>query len=339
MQIQTPRNELCWHDASNLTIEGRGWTSTENPYHRLPPKAKHIVNERHWNLSRCPAGMTVHFSTNAPSLSVKWDAAPAHPGFTGLDLYVKHQNNWRWLAVAAASQTLNEKQLFADIPVQTRHYMLYLPLFHQVEQVELGTPAGFEINATTPRTEKPVVFYGTSITQGSRASRPGMCYTAILGRWLDTPALNLGFSGNGTMEPNFVDLLCELDPAAYVIDCMPNMTEPIIQERVEPAVRKLRSVRPETPIVLIDNMLYCDAFLKPDRMNRYLSSNQAQHAAYEQLVQDGVTNLHHVKDEGLIGTDGEATIDGTHFTDLGYMRFSENLFELLKELTKKPNHN
>ena len=335
MQVQTSRTEWCWHDASELTIEGRGWPDTEPIYHRLPARAESIVNERHWKLSRCPAGMAVRFSTDAPSLSVRWDADPAPAGFTGMDLYVKHEGTWRWLAVAAATQSLNEKQLFADLPIERREYMLYLPLFYQVQQVQVGIPASFELHAATPRTEKPVVFYGTSITQGSRASRAGMCYSAILGRWLDTPVLNLGFSGNGTMEPTFIDLLCELDPAVYVLDCLPNMEETIIRERAVPAVKKLRSARPDTPIVLVDNMQYCDAFLKPHRMQNYLSSNAAQHAAYERLVQDGVRQLHYVKDDGLIGTDGEATVDGTHFTDLGYMRFSEHLFGVLKQMIVK----
>jgi lysophospholipase L1-like esterase len=159
-----------------------------------------------------------------------------------------------------------------------------------------------------------------------------MCYTAILGRWLDTPVINLGFSGSGIMEPEVIDLLCELDPSVYVLDNMPNMEEPAINEREESAIRKLNAARPKAHIVLVDNMLYCDAFLKKARMNRYASSNRAQYAIYEKLVREGMQNLHYVKDDGLIGTDGEATVDGTHFTDLGYMRFSEKLFATLRKL-------
>ncbi len=332
MKSEIQRNNLCWHDASMLTVEGRGWRDTEVFYERLPARAREIVNQRHWEHARCPAGMTIHFSSNAPSLSVKWDGFKGQAGFSGLDLYVRHDGRWRWLAVATAAQPLNEKELFAGISGEFRDYMLYLPLFHQLQHVELGIPEGAEIKATTPRDKKPVVFYGTSITQGSRASRAGMTYCAILGRWLDHPVMNLGFSGNGNMEPRFVDLLCELDPAAYVLDCLPNMTAPLVGERVEPAVRKLRAARAAAPIVLVDSMLYCDAFLKTHRKNRYLSSNRAQYAVYQKLVREGMGNLHYIRDGDLIGADGEATIDGTHFTDLGYMRFSEKLFEHLKKM-------
>lgn len=311
-----------------MTVEGKGWKDTESFYERLPARARGLVTEKHWKHAQCSAGMTVHFTTNSPSLCVRWDGFRDHAGYSGLDLYVRHNGKWRWLAVAAATQSLNAKTLFSELPVQPREYLLYLPLFHQVQQVAVGIPAGFDLKATPPRNASPIVFYGTSITQGSRASRAGMTYCAILGRWLDTPVLNLGFSGNGNMEPGFVDLLCELAPSVYVVDCLPNMTAPLVEERAEIAIRKLLSAHAETPIVLVE-MVYADAFLKPCRMTRCRAANNVQHAVYERLVREGLRNLHYVRADTLIGTDGDATIDGTHYTDLGYRRYAETLYETL----------
>ena len=101
---------------------------------------------------------------------------------------------------------------------------------------------------------KPLVFYGTSITQGGCASRPGMVHTAILGRWLDRPVINLGFSGNGTMDPEMADLMAELDPALYILDCLPNINAAQVAKRVVPFVRTLRKARPETPILLVEDL-------------------------------------------------------------------------------------
>lgn len=323
---------LCWHDARALTIEGKGWQDTASFYERLPVKARDIVNEKHWKHAQCPAGMTVRFSTNSPALFARWDGLAEQPETSagGLDLYVRHAGQWRWLGY-----TTGHKPLFEHLPVQYRDYLLYLPLFYPVQRVELGLPDGFEIKATEPRSHAPVVFYGTSITNGSRASRAGMAYVAILGRWLDTPVLNLGFSGNGDMDPRFIDLLCELDPSVYVLDCLPNMTAARVAERAEPAVRKLRAAHVATPIVLVE-MFYCDAFLKPHRQERCDASNKAQHAAYGKLVRSGIQGLHYVRGEGLIGTDGEATIDGTHYTDLGFMRCAERLYQTLRPMTDTP---
>lgn len=338
MAIPDPGKNLVWHDASELTIEGKGWENTGFSYDRFPLKARSIVRDPVWQLSRCPAGINIRFSTNSPALSVKWDGfnsmvhMPA-TGVSGLDLYVRHRGKWRWLAIGRPSAELNETQLFSGIPEKPRDYVLYLPLYNPVRKIELGIPYPYELKASPHRNKKPVVFYGTSITQGGCASRPGMCYPSLMGRWLDIPAINLGFSGNGIMEPEVIDLLCELDPAIYVLDNMPNMEESSIKERAESAIKKLRKTHIETPIVLVDNILYCDAFLKKDRMSRYTSSNRAQYAVYEKLVREGIDNLYYIKDNGLLGTDGEATVDGTHFTDLGYLRFSKKLFPLLKKLT------
>ena len=160
-----------------------------------------------------------------------------------------------------------------------------------------------------------------------------LAYGAILGRWLDTPVLNLGFSGNGDMAPAFIDLLCELNPAVYVLDCLPNMTAPLVEERVEAAIRKLRAAPAATPIVLVE-LVYCDAFLKPHRLQRYMAANKSQHAVYAKLVREGIGDLHYILGEGLIGTDGEATIDGTHYTDLGFVRFAEKLYQTLRPMAE-----
>jgi len=337
MAVKEPGKDLLWYDAARLTIEGRGWPETEATYSRLPAWAKGVVREQIWSLGKCSSGLSIHFSSNTPSLAVRWDGnrAMTHmpaTGVSGVDLYVRHEGKWRWLAVGKPQKDVNQLQLFSDIGSEEREYILYLPLYNPVNKVELGLPASFELKAKPPSRKKPVVFYGTSITQGGCASRPGMCYTAILGRWLEYPTINLGFSGNGIMEAEVIDLLCELDPSVYVLDNMPNMQEDGIREREEAAIRKLKRARPGTPIVLIDSMLYCDAFLKKSRRDRCVSSNRAQYAIYEKLLKEGLTGLYYIKDDGLIGSDGEATVDGTHFTDLGYLRFSEKLFPVLRQI-------
>src|SRR5690606_24273204 len=130
---------------------------------------------------------------------------------------------------------------------------------------------------------RPLVFYGTSITQGGCASRPGMVHTAILGRRLDRPVINLGFSGNGRLEIEVGKLLAELDPAVYIIDCLPNASEKEVAERTEPLVRLLREHRPDTPIVLVEDRSYTDAFLVTSKRQRNLSSRAAFRAAFERL--------------------------------------------------------
>src|SRR5205823_4863904 len=156
-----------------------------------------------------------------------------------------------------------------------------------------------------------IVFYGTSIVHGGCASRPGMSYPAILGRRLDRPFINLGFSGNGKMEPEIAALLASLDPAAYVLDALPNMTEPEIVERYVWFVQTLRAARPTAPLVLVDAPTYCAGWLRPDSRARTTGPRASFAAVAEQLRNEGIS-FHVVNGDVLFGPDGDATVDGVH---------------------------
>ncbi len=171
--------------------------------------------------------------------------------------------------------------------------MVYLPLYNGVESVEIGVTTNSICEPAPVRTRKPIVFYGTSILQGGCASRPGMAYPAIVGRWLDWPTINLGFSGNAWSEPELAQLLAELDPQVYVLDPLPNMTEVKVRERMEPFVKTLRAAHPKTPIVLVENVEYCDAPFA-EGWRGYIKSNAALKTAYENLKRSGVRNLQYV---------------------------------------------
>jgi hypothetical protein len=171
--------------------------------------------------------------------------------------------------------------------------------------------------------QKPIVFYGTSITQGGCASRPGMVHTAIIGRKLEMPVVNLGFSGNGRMEPALAELIADIDAAAYVLDCLPNMDAALVKERIEPFVKILRARRPATPILLVEDRSYTNGVFLAAPRRRNETSRKELRAAYERLTAAGVPGLRYVPGEHLLGDDGEGTVDSSHPTDLGFMRQAE----------------
>lgn len=325
-----PDEKTRWYDIAHLNLEGRGWTQTEAFYDRLPAKAKGVVRDPVWKLSQDSAGLCVRFVTDATAFQARWTlrsetlALPQMPATaaSGLDLYVKTENGrWRWLSVGRPTKfPANSVELVKDIPAGKREYLLYLPLYNGVASVELGIPKDNTIAKVGPGGRKPIVFYGTSITHGCCASRPGMVHTAILGRQLNYPVINLGFSGNGKMEPEMADLLAELDPAVYLLDCLPNTTATEVTERVEPLVRTLRKAHPKTPIVLVEDRSYTDSFLVTSKRQRNLDSRAALRAAYNRLLAAGTQDLHYLPGEDLLGDDGEGTVDSSHPTDLGFMR-------------------
>ncbi len=338
--------ETLWYDLRLLDVEGKGWTDTKAFYDRLPAKAEGVVREPVWNLSRQSAGLCARFVTEATALQARWTltsanlAMPHMPatGVSGLDLYVKFEGHWRWLACGFPKEQTTRVALVNALPPGEREFLLYLPLYNGVSSVEIGLPKGTTLAKADPYGpghRKPIVFYGTSITQGGCASRPGMVHTAILQRRLGFPVINLGFSGNGRMEPEMATLFAELDPAVYVLDCLPNMSATEVTERVEPLVNVLRAERPDTPILLVEDRSYTDSFLVASKRQRNAESRAALKAAYDRLTKTGTKHLAYLTGDELLGDDGEATVDSSHPTDLGFFRQANAFEKALKPLLPK----
>lgn len=324
--------ELAWTDVADWAIEGRAFAERKATYDRLPARAEGVVRKAVWGLSRHSAGMVVRFTTNTPELRVRYRlteerlAMPHMPatGVSGVDLYGQDADGWRWIQVTRPSRRDVEQRLFANQPAngKVRDFQLYLPLYNGVEKLELGTVAGSKLKPMALRgpKQKPIVCYGTSITHGACASRPGMAWPAIVGRQLDREVVNLGFSGNGRMETAVGQFLCELDPSVFVIDCLPNMTPEHVAARTQPLVRQLRAKRKDTPILLVEDRTFAGAWFRESQRQDHERRREALRTACNELRRDGVENLHLLRGETLLGGDSEGTTDGSHPNDLGMMR-------------------
>ena len=129
-------------------------------------------------------------------------------------------------------------------------------------------------------------------------------------------------------------LLAELNPAAYVLDAVPNMTTAQVTNRIEPFVQALRQAHPKTPIVLVEEETYANGKFVQFQHERYVRNNAALKAAYARLRKAGVKNLYYIPGENLLGTDGEGTTDGSHPNDLGFLRQSEIFATVIEPLLK-----
>jgi len=332
-----------WYDIRELGVEGRGWSDTASFYERLPGRAKGVVRDGVWWLSQNSAGMYVRFVTDATAVSARWtlrstSLAMTHmpaTGVSGLDLYARQDGKWHWVGVGRPEKSAtNQEGLVGGLPKGPREFILYLPLYNGVESVQIGLPPEATLWRAPPwpvERAKPIVFYGTSITQGGCAARTGMAYPAIIGRHLDWPTINLGFSGNGQMEVEVARFMAEIDAAAFVLDCLPNISPEQVTERTAPVVAKLRAARPDTPIVLVESIAYQAGAVIPGVRQSYVAKNAALRAEYAKLVANGVEGLYCVEGEQLLGADGEATVDGTHPTDVGFLRIAAALEPVLRK--------
>eukprot|EP00009_Paramoeba_aestuarina_P014400 CAMPEP_0201534954 /NCGR_PEP_ID=MMETSP0161_2-20130828/57574_1 /ASSEMBLY_ACC=CAM_ASM_000251 /TAXON_ID=180227 /ORGANISM="Neoparamoeba aestuarina, Strain SoJaBio B1-5/56/2" /LENGTH=396 /DNA_ID=CAMNT_0047939859 /DNA_START=159 /DNA_END=1349 /DNA_ORIENTATION=- len=365
-----------WYDVGTgegaEAVRGRGFalnTTGYNPFVRLPESAEDVVPDAVWDLSLNSAGLHVVFETDATDLYVNYsltspDLDMVHmpaTGVSGVDLYcVDDTGVLRWAASSAnywgpTEQVTDDGHLLKGAtPQQKRTFVLYFPLYNGLNWLHIGA-SGFSSFTFIPPPVDPlrVVVWGTSIAQGAVACRPGMAYVNMLGRWLgreyyaNTPSvlplvemIDLGFSGNGMMQPSVVPFIAGVHPAdVFVIQCNPNMDPFQIATRTDPMVLALRHTHPTTPILLVEGHTYSNAWILPSVAEQQEKKRKALHASFDSLIKAGVENLYYLKgdmltcqDNELSGCDDEATVDGTHPSDLGNYRMTQLLSKTILPL-------
>ena len=328
---------LAWHRVAQWGVEGRAWPDLDRLryFDRFPAIAEGRVTDAVWNLSRDSAGMMVRFKTDATTIWTNYTlyrerlagANMTAIGASGIDLYARDSSGkWRWVGVSRPAGKIVRQEVIAGLAPGMREYAAYLPLYNGVDEISIGVPPAAHFEQLAPRSEKPIVFYGTSITHGASASRPGMAHPAILGRRLDLPVVNLGFSGNGRMDAAVGELLGKIDAAVYVIDCLPNMDAAMVREKCLPLVKQLRAARPNTPIVLIEDRRNTNSWILPVRDQHHTANHAALRESFAALEKEGVKGLFYLAGDDLMGADAEASTDGSHPSDLGFVRHAD-LFE------------
>ena len=342
MRLTEEHDNAKWVDSSALHTGGKGFVDTELPFHRLPARAKKLVRPDVWKESSRSSGVYVAFTTDSSRISAHWslldDLAPfpvmSVLASSGVDLYARDENGrWRWLSMGAPDTRHPCVDIVEGLPSGARDYLLYLPLYNVVTSLEIGIDQTATIVPHQPFPSiKPIVYYGSSIVHGIGASRPGMTHAAILSRRLNWPITSFGFSGSATMDIEVAELMAELDSILYIIDCLPNLAEPGITERIEPMVHKIREIRPDTPILLMEDRTYARAWLLADYQEYHDTGRRALRAAFERLIADGITGLHYLEGDTLLGNDDDATVDCSHPTDLGYTRYADVMEPVLRKI-------
>ena len=333
--------DLDWHNVTEWGVEGRILPNQERQrwFDRLPSSAESSVTPSVWSLSRDSAGMVVRFKTDAAAISVHYKVTKSNlgmphmpaTGVSGVDLYARDENGkWKWVQVTKPATQEVMAEIIKGLAPGYREYAAYLPLYNGVEFMSIGVKKGSKFEGLAPR-EKPIVFYGTSITHGACASRPGMVHTGILGRMLDLPVVNLGFSGNGRMDKAVGDYLVQIDAAAYVIDCLPNMGPADVTAKCIPLVQQLRAAKPNVPIVLVEDRRFTNDWILPEKKQFHTDNHAALRAAFDQLRADGVGSLYYIHGDSLYGNDTEGATDASHANDLGFMRQAEFFVPVLRK--------
>jgi lysophospholipase L1-like esterase len=301
---------------------------------RLPAKLKDTYRKPVWDLAQSPSGGRIRFRTNSGALAIRLEY-PGPPGMrnmhafgqTGVDLYA--DGVYRGTATAdgdSKAGKVQEHTYYKDQPRVDREITLYLPLYMSVKVLGIGLDPHGRVEPARPfAVDKPVVFYGTSITQGGCASRGGMSYQAILGRILNVDFINLGFSGNGKGEPELARAVTAIDASCYVLDfAQNNPTVESLREVYAPFLETIRSKHPQTPILVITPIYSSrEAWARDARLE---GMRELIRQAAAKRIAGGDGHLEIVEGTDLLGrSGGDGLVDGTHPNDLGFQWMAEGL--------------
>lgn len=334
--------ELTWSPVGGkFAVAGLPWfQENDGEFWRLPARSKETFPPAVWNLALDPTGGRIRFRTDSPTVAVKleWPRPPGmrnmHAfGQSGVDLYA---GDAYWGTAVpdkdAAPGKVYEHVYFRGQPRAMRDITIYLSLYSPVKVVAIGLEKDATVEAAKAfAVAKPVVYYGTSITQGGCASRAGMSYQAILGRRLNLDQVNLGFSGNGKGEAALARAVAEIDAAVYVLDfAQNNGGVESLSQVYDPFIAILRERRPETPIVAI-TPIYASNESTGSRRNEEMRAHIRK--VVSRRIADGDTRLQLIEGPDLLGPSRvDGLVDGTHPNDLGFQWMADGIGERLRKL-------
>ena len=315
------------------------WTGEGEAIHRLPASLGSYPELKGVNyLAKHSAGAAVRFRTNSKNIYLKSDLAyafdmphMAHTGSAGFDFFQDFDNGRDKHICVVRARTENitgqkpVSQKLASFPDSAeRDFVLWLPLYGSVKSLSIGLDEGAKILPPRKRSvDAPVVFYGSSVTQGGCASRTGNAYTTMLCRAVDAPQVNLGFSGNAKGEIPLAKAIASLDMSVFVYDYdfnAPNAEH--LAKTHEPFFLEIRKANPDLPVIMLTSCTY----RRKDRRDIIKRT-------YENALKRGDKNVYFIDGEEFFGgePDEYATVDNCHPNDLGFYLMYKRILPVLKE--------
>ncbi len=337
-------HSFIYHKIPSLSVLGQ--YHQEKGFNRLEQQSQGKVRPKVWQLSQHSAGLSIRFQSDSPYIAANWSLERERHmrnmtdiATSGLDLYIRKDSSWKYVASAIPNDLHNHQILTHNLSNSPQEYLLYLPLYNDITDLEIGVLP--ESNLSFEKKEEdvlPIVIYGTSITQGASASRPGLAYPSILSRTLGKEIINLGFSGNGRMEMELAEVICGIPNQLIIIDCTPNMSPVDISTYASSFINQIRDCHPDIPILIIENIPNASAPWNHEDAETWgsqtfeMQQTRTIREIFLQLQNKGMEDMHYLSSDGLIGNDTEATIDGIHPNDIGMMRIANQLEPVIRSI-------
>ena len=336
------REGMHLYNVTQAPFKLHGVIYQNNRFCRMPEKAAQTVSDGVALLHRRPSGGRVRFQTNSPYIILHAEmpviGRTAHfplTGTAGFDLYidVDGQETYYKTFVPPYGFTNGYESVVDFGSEELRNVTINFPLYSEVAALCIGLHDKAKLKGPKPyRYQEPVVFYGSSITQGCCASRPGNTYQAMLSRRIGFDYLNLGFSGNAKGEPQMASYIKELKMSAFVYDYDYNAPDVgYLQKTHEKMFQTVRAQQPDLPIVLMSIPRFRST-------GEFAEQLKVIRSTFEKARCAGDENVHLITGEQLFHSAGpDGTVDDCHPNDLGFFSMANALENTLKNILKGEN--
>ncbi len=344
------QNGVVFHDVRKppFRIYGLYNPEAEKDFKRLPDDVARKTNSGVASLYLNTAGGRVRFCTNSATVSIKAEMPImgkmshfALSGSCGFDLYIDEKNGDTHFSRGFKPPFHSECGFEASATFDTkkkRYFTLNFPTYSNIRNLYIGLDEGaFLGEGKKYLPVAPIVYYGSSITQGGCASRPGNTYESIVSQRMNIDHINLGFSGSGRGEDAISDYIASLKMSAFVMDYDHNSPSPEhLEETHHKMYSKIRKANRNIPIIMMSKSDFnCGYFMNAKRRNVIYSS-------YMQALNDGDRNVYFIDGESVFRGPYEniCTVDGNHPNDMGFALMADAVEATLKkafrqELDKK----
>ncbi len=336
VETKIEREGLTFFDIDEAPFKIHGVFREGDHYVRMPAEVAKNVSEGVFGLHTHMAGGRVRFVTDSPyvAISVKLNHVykMSHFAFTGsigCDMY----SGTRYIGtIVPPTNVVDVYEGVINVPfTESQEYTINMPLYSGIDKMYIGIKEGCTLKAAPDYAiTKPVVYYGSSVTQGGCASRPGNAYQNIISRNLDADFINLGFSGSARAEVEIANYIATLQMSAFVYDYDYNaFSLEHYWESHERMFKIIRAAQPTTPIVMLTRPKY---YLSPDERKRF----DVLMNTYNNAVAAGDKNVYYIDGITLLAPEMReaALVDNVHPTDVGFLSMANVIGEKLKEILK-----
>ena len=316
-----------------------GTTYRDGCFRRMPEDIAADVSEGVHALHFHTAGGRVRFCTSSRRVAIAAKmnhvSRMSHFSFTGsigFDLYEKVDGRQIFWGTAIPPLEFQDhlNYLWEFSSGDLHELTLHLPLYSGIDELYLGIERDAVISPAPDYSySKPVVYYGSSITQGGCASRPGNAYPNQISLMLGCDHINLGFSGSAKAEDAMADYISKLDMSVFVYDYDHNAPdEDHLTATHEKMFQTIRSAQPDLPIIMLSMPRS-----KPGRMETQRRRLEIIRKTYQHALHSGDSHVYLIPGDELLGNCAEAaTVDNSHPNDLGFYTMAQTLAPLIRHL-------